>query len=261
MGSALCTFEHNQGNIMIPDRYTYKRFYIVCKYGSLKQIRSFVTRHDIYLSYDNNTPFAIVCNEGRLNVAMWMYHKVTNGLNLHINTIELAKQIILYSPIHVVGWITTLNIFDYRAENDNIFHRLCLMNNVVVAKYFEKICKDFRIETAVKHSVNIAEYDDESNVPHNQLTIVNYHILRNHRNELEFTRKIGMGTDADIKKLINVECPSCLDPLNNGFIILECNHGICVQCFYAWYYEMKKYSLCQICKRKFFYNECKCRFV
>lgn len=231
----------------------YSQFYKLCSDGNVDQVSRYIRAHNINIYEKNNTAFVIACVCNHLELAQWLYYdKSQEEMDIHVNNDAILFHLVDVAPTRIVNWFIRLDVFDLKQKNNAMFHNLCEKNRVDIAKIFEELCQDYRIETSLRDGVILEKDMDENDVADEDLKIVNYHILKGEITELSIlkTLQIIPVPHRDVK---NDECMVCFEKY---VIVLPCQHSICVKCFHDWYFEGRNYSLCMLCKTKFLYDEC-----
>jgi len=232
----------------------YAKFYKLCSEGNVTPVARYIDEYNINIYNDQNAAFVIAYVNDHFGLAKWLYHVTSNNsIRIHDNNEAILKHLIDAAPTRIIEWFMSIDKnFDIKQNNNAMFHKLCANNRVSIAKIFQKLCDDYRIEVGLGDNITTGVDCDESDIPENDLKIINYHILEGEITELSILKSLHIIPVA-YRKIKNTECPSCLEDYS---LVLPCCHTMCVECFYTWYYVKRNYSLCTLCKVKFNYDDC-----
>ena len=232
----------------------YAKFYKLCSEGNVTAVSRCIDEYNINIYDGGNAAFVIACVNDHLELAKWFYYIVSkDSMRIHDNNDAILMHLIDAAPTRVVKWFLHIDKkFNITQNNNAMFHKLCANNRVGIAKMFEELCDDYRIEVELDDEIKLDDDCDESDAPDDNLKIINYHILTGEITELSILKSLHI-IPVSHRELKNTECTSCFEECT---LVLPCHHVMCVSCFYTWYYARRNYSLCTVCKVKFNYDDC-----
>lgn len=206
-----------------PENFDFCPFITACISQNLELVKWLYSTGKFDLNMYNSYPFEVSCKLLNLELSQWLYENMDHfdneilnqGYKHTVNSIYFHKNYKNYMLF--INWLCILGQLNFRIHNDYVFKKLCKYYNdnnyeelKVVIEWFVVNCPSY----SVKFYYKSVSYDIK-----NYFNLIQEYINGNENIELELK-----------KREKTEDCMVCFDT-NKFFILLECKHDYCINCF------------------------------